>query len=293
MIIFTRLSLTPIGHLQHRNGVGIHITSLVVLPFQWTLFAGEDGVGSVPLSFSVLHETAEMGRTERPHMNTMNFSLRNHLSPLVAIMTLALGIGLALAVDIITSTFQSKPVGHAIATSSPEMVDQDSPPASVELSCYDFTILPIWHELKRDASFRHALEMFPGKVDCSDLVRVERVEIDGDKFDEFIVWGKDSQSFCGATGNCSVWVFDVAKDRVSKLLSSAGIDVEVEKSKSNGFRNVVVRFNGGNYPDSLFDYKFDGHEYRLEKCYHQDKQTLNKWDESCGDWEDSLAGITR
>jgi hypothetical protein len=164
-------------------------------------------------------------------------------------------------------------------------------PEKAELSCYDPNILAIWQELKRDAKFRRALEVAPGRADCSNLLRVELVELDGDKFDEFIVWGKDMQRFCGATGNCDVWVFDLAKDRVSKLLSSGGIDVEVEKSRSLGFRNLVVRFNGSSYPDSLFDYKFDGHEYRLAKCDRQDKETLEKWEEECEDWEDSLAGL--
>ncbi len=223
----------------------------------------------------------------------MNFSKRNHLSPLVAILTLAFGMGAARTAGIIMSTFLSKPVEHAIASSAPKNEDQDSSSTSEDLlSCYDFNILPIWHELKRDAKFRHALETFPGNADCSELLRVEQVELDGDRFDEFIVWGKDVR-FCGATGNCDVWVFDLANNRVSKLLSSNGIDVEVEKSKSQGFRNIVVRFNGSSYPDSLFDYKFDGHEYRLKKCYQQEKQTLNKWDETCEGWEDSLTGLTR
>ena len=45
--------------------------------------------------------------------------------------------------------------------------------------------------------------------------------------------------------------------------------------------------NGSSYPDSLLEYRFDGSEYRLSRCFRQDKQTLERWDESCEDYADA------
>jgi hypothetical protein len=157
----------------------------------------------------------------------------------------------------------------------------ESSPAKLELSCFDPTILPIWSELKRDNVFRNEMEGRSGEHNCSDLLRMELVDLDGDSEDEFLVWGK-SLVLCGATANCHMWVFGERHGHMTKLLHSAGIAFEMKKTKQSGLADIMLRMNGGNYPDDLKHYQFDGREYQLARCYFQDKETNQKWEGTCG-----------
>ena len=214
----------------------------------------------------------------------MAASIRHRLSAIAGLATLAFGIGF---VGIFRSFLTLFSVSSGAFTPTHQPIPPLRPVQTFtasndvsELSCYDLNILPVWQELKKDDDFRDLIAMAPGRYDCSELLEIKREDLNGDRHDEFFVTGKDLQ-FCGATGNCHLWVFGIRNGRVVQLLHSGGITIERQKSKRNGLQNLVVRFNGSSYPDSLFEYRFDGSRFRLARCYRQDKQSLEKWEEDC------------
>ena len=221
----------------------------------------------------------------------MQSSLRHRLSPIAGIGTLAIGLGFVAVLQFFLTLLSEGPSASSeIDADAPvpllRPLDSVTAPKGVlELSCYDPRILPIWHELKRDRYFQDGLAMFPGQHDCSELLKVKREDLNGDRQDEFFVSGKNTP-LCGATGNCDLWVFGIRDGRMTQLLHSGGIAIARDKSKRHGFRNLIIRFNGSSYPDSLLEYRFNGSKFRLARCYQQDKQSLEKWEESCEGWKE-------
>ena len=217
----------------------------------------------------------------------MQASLRHRLSPVAGVVTLGLGLGFVVVLQFFSSLIWGASTGIDSEAPVPILRPLESvtaPNGVLELSCYDPHILPIWRELKQDSEFRARLAIIPGQYNCSELVEIEREDLNGDREAEFIVWGKDIKFFCGATANCNLWIFGIRNGRMKQLLDSGGIGLEFGRKRHNGFRNVTVRFNGSSYPDSLLEYQFDGIRFRLARCYDQDKQSLEKWEESCEGW---------
>ena len=211
---------------------------------------------------------------------------QHFMGPLFGAVTLAIGVGFVSAIAALTISKPADPVtGFELEyTSSADLSHRvANEDGQLELSCYDLNIQPIWKEIRTDAEFQKLISLIPGKTDCSQLVEVKRLDLNRDHSDEYLIWGKDR--FCGATANCAFWIFESGRGGTTKLLDSGGTRFEVQRARSNGFSNIVLRENGSSYPDSLLEYRFDGHEYRLMRCQRQDKQTLEKWEEECEGWE--------
>lgn len=215
----------------------------------------------------------------------MNQIIRVILQPLVGVVTMTVGVLFVFALQFAPS-FSSDPVVAQVATvnvaENKELFDLNA----TELSCFDPSILLVWRVLKQDHYFWRSTVAFPGRYDCSDIVEIKRIDLDGDGESEFLVSGKDTRLFCGGLANCDLWIFGKREGRMTRLLHSAGIAVEWSSTRSKRVRNVEVRFNGSSYPDTLRKYRFDGRQYRLARCYGQDKQTLERWAETSEGWDE-------
>jgi hypothetical protein len=94
------------------------------------------------------------------------------------------------------------------------------------------------------------------------------LDLNRDKKPEIIVTGTPESGYCGATGNCSHWVFGEVAAREYRLLLDAGSvqKIDAQDTPSKGYRDVVTTRH-----DSAFDYtvrrfRFDGARYRLSEC---------------------------
>ena len=124
----------------------------------------------------------------------MQISARHFISPLAAVVTLAMGIAVVAAINTFFSLFSSS---AAVANEAPLVVrpwDNTDPikPQKLELSCYDLSILPIWHELKRDDEFQRVMGITQGTTDCSDLLEIRRQDLNSDGSKEFLVRAKSA-----------------------------------------------------------------------------------------------------
>jgi hypothetical protein len=96
--------------------------------------------------------------------------------------------------------------------------------------------------------------------------RIELVDLDGDGKPEVIAqsWGDET---CGATGNCSFWIFKKT-DRSYKTILNGGAQVfAVEETSTNGFRDVTLGLHDSATESELFPYRFSGDRYRKRGCF--------------------------
>src|SRR5215207_6710962 len=105
----------------------------------------------------------------------MKISVRNHLSPFTAILTVTIGIASVSAANIFTSSFQARVSEQSVGSSS--TISDRGRPERLELSCYDLSVLPIWSELKRDVAFEERRRLMTGSLDCSEIVQVSKSDL--------------------------------------------------------------------------------------------------------------------
>lgn len=222
----------------------------------------------------------------------MQISSRHFISPLVAVITLALGVAFAGATNAILSLLSFQAIGGGVIREAPLVVrpgDNTDPIASSkpELSCYDLDILPVWHELKNDARFKERLQFYAGPLNCSEMVQVKRLDLNRDGNDESLVSGKGT--LCGATGNCVYWVFGLKDGVVRTVLVAVhetdahefGVD-EVHKSRTRGYSDILLTDRNGQNVLSFRTYRFDGTQYVESRCMAEVPRLLR---DGAGSWE--------
>lgn len=98
---------------------------------------------------------------------------------------------------------------------------------------------------------------------------VETIDLNHDGKPEFLVEGVLGGMLCGAS-NCPSWIYRKTRDGYSLLLSESGSGISVEKSSTNGYRDLR---NSGHYSASetyVTIYRFDGRKYRARDCSIQE-----------------------
>ncbi len=136
--------------------------------------------------------------------------------------------------------------------------------------CNDKNLLPLWNELKKDKEFIERIENFNQDEDCAEMLEVQQIDLNGDRRNEFIVWGRSS-GLCGGTGNCAVWIYEKKNDKYKLLLQSVAYNdtakwFEVKKAKSNGYRNILLKSHFTAAETTYIFYKFNGTKYVEDKC---------------------------
>ncbi|PYS99760.1 MAG: hypothetical protein DMF63_09645 [Acidobacteria bacterium] len=220
----------------------------------------------------------------------MQISGRHFISPLAAVLTLTIGLAVAAAINTNFSLFSSSAV---VPNKVPVVVrpaENADPPVrqKVEMSCYDLSILPIWHELKNDSSFKERLQFASGLVDCSEMLQVTKTDLNRDGNDEFLVRGKGTAQ-CGGIGNCGYWIFELKNGVVRKLLEAThqadqyefGVD-EVQKSRAHGYPDILLTDRNGQFVLFFRSYRFDGSQYTESRCMSEVPKSLR---DGAGSWE--------
>ncbi|HVE58620.1 MAG TPA: hypothetical protein VNB22_17430 [Pyrinomonadaceae bacterium] len=136
--------------------------------------------------------------------------------------------------------------------------------------CRDKRLTPLWNELKKDKTFRESVDYFDVDADCSEMLELQKTDLNGDGQKEFILWGSNLK-LCGGTGNCHIWIYEKKKGKYKLLLQSVAYNdaskwFEPKKAKSNGYRNILLKTHSTAAETTYQFYKFNGAKYVEYKC---------------------------
>jgi hypothetical protein len=101
---------------------------------------------------------------------------------------------------------------------------------------------------------------------ASDL-RFRRLSPAGSDLDGILVRSAAPRD-CGATGNCTVWLFRRINEHLKLILSNAVADrVGVQTSTSHGLPTIVLSANQSAAASEVDVFEFDGQRYVRTQCY--------------------------
>jgi hypothetical protein len=72
---------------------------------------------------------------------------------------------------------------------------------------------------------------------------------------------------CSPTGNCPFWIFQKAGTQYRPLLVAEAQTFTIQRSATNGFRDIVLGRHGSATESSLTEYKFREDSYKEAGCY--------------------------
>lgn len=112
-----------------------------------------------------------------------------------------------------------------------------------------------------------------------ESLRVLTVDLNEDGVAEVIVQPSDPGYWCGATGNCTFWIFQKINGRFEPILDSrlgngngAVETFNILPEKTLGYSDLVLGTHDSASEKSLFVYRFDGRKYQPHECYDADWQ---------------------
>jgi hypothetical protein len=210
----------------------------------------------------------------------MEASLHHRLSPITGVITLAIGIGLVSVVQMFASLFADPVTTHKVEPAEiliarPGENPPITSPATLEFSCYDLQIAPIWKELKNDKKFKARIEGLTGIYDCAGMLEVKQIDLNSDGQPEILARGKD-EPLCGnGLSGCGLWVFSNREDRHRVLLSSSDIadtrsvDDLLRKSRTRGYSDLLLK-NYAPYDNTMYStFTYNGRDYFESRCVYE------------------------
>ncbi len=140
---------------------------------------------------------------------------------------------------------------------SPPLAEAKIPPEIVER---------VRAELMDDADLQDCLQEDsdePAKVE--DVLSADAIDL-GAGHPGMVVRGS-GDCLCSPSGNCEVWVFEIADGAPRLLLRASAVqEVTTKESISNGYRDLMTSVPNTGGDSDLSIYQFDGKEYRLKDC---------------------------
>lgn len=171
--------------------------------------------------------------------------------------------------------------------SSPQMpAEPISELVAKKTYCHDPKLVGIWNTIRREKEVRELLDYTTESPDCKDMFEVKYVDLNLDRRPEILVRARTIQ-FCGAVGNCDLWVLDTTGKQYRVLLHAddyvdrSDMGEQVRPTKTHGYSDLLLKghFSAGN--TSFSTYKFDGKKYRESRClyetYKYDEDNKPKW----------------
>ena len=146
----------------------------------------------------------------------------------------------------------------------PEPVERQAP------FCKDKRILPVWNLIQKDEYFRRQSGEDFSTPNCSDMFEFLSFDLNNDGKKEIILRG-NSSDLCGGTGNCGFWIFGKMGNSYRKILSASDlVDVnemgdQIEKIKTKGYFDILLKGHLNAADTSYAYFKFDGEKYKSVK----------------------------
>ncbi len=159
-------------------------------------------------------------------------------------------------------------------------------------TCSDENIRSVWNELLTDEEFQESAKRFYDKADCSDMLHIQKTDLNDDWQKEIILSGNNS-NLCDAAFSCLYWIFEKKHDNYKQILRSRATGynqianykkkrgIEISKTKSNGYRTIILR-GGANYQTFQFTFQFEKNKYVEKECLTFDYVNNNEdWIRTC------------
>lgn len=146
------------------------------------------------------------------------------------------------------------------------------PDKKKSIICKDKTISRVWKQLQNSsADFWDWVNPTMEFYDCARMFEAKRIDLNNDGIKEIKIRGQFG-NFCGATGNCSEWVFGrtVKSGKYKLLLYSNGEYFYLRRKTTNSYRDIYITTHASGYSSYHFVYKFNGKNYRKSKCWYEE-----------------------
>lgn len=135
------------------------------------------------------------------------------------------------------------------------------------------------NDLEREKGFIESAKYYleeDNPSNCTDILFIEQsVDLNNDGVEESVVRGKN-WLLCGATGNCSTWIYGKFGNKYKKLLDTGGKSLEVKQKSGKNYKNIFVRVHDSCCSSYLQTYKFDGKKYKEDNCLFEDYRTTGE-----------------
>jgi hypothetical protein len=95
--------------------------------------------------------------------------------------------------------------------------------------------------------------------------RVGSISLAEDGSRQIVVRGP--KQFCGATMNCSIWIYVRHKGQLRLALSTGGNILMIKSNTANGFHDVSTYWHMAADEGAFSVYRWDGSEYKQADCY--------------------------
>jgi hypothetical protein len=111
-------------------------------------------------------------------------------------------------------------------------------------------------------------------MERAEQTRVKFIDLNGDSVPEVIA--QPIGNICGAA-NCPLYVFQKHGTKYRVILEKgAAQTINVQRSRTNGYLDVVVGMHGSATERGLFVYQFSQGRYRRTHCYNESLTELGK-----------------
>jgi len=114
----------------------------------------------------------------------------------------------------------------------------------------------------------------PGPMERAEQTRVKFIDLNSDGVPEVIA--QPIGNICGAA-NCPLYVFQKTGTNYRVILKKGAAQmVTVQRTRTNGYLDVVVGMHGSATEEGLFAYQFSEGWYRQTHCYNESYTYLGK-----------------
>jgi hypothetical protein len=140
--------------------------------------------------------------------------------------------------------------------------------------CNDPEIKPIWKAIRRDREVREALDDEISPSDCREAFEIGYFDINGDGKKEIFARAIGIP-FCGAVGNCDLFILQKTKKGLRLLLHAgdyvdrAAMGDQLLKSRTNGYLDIITLGHFSASETSHTTYKFNGRKYVEANCMYE------------------------
>ena len=114
----------------------------------------------------------------------------------------------------------------------------------------------------------------PSPMERAERTHVKFIDLNGDGVSEVIA--QPIGDICGAA-NCPLFVFQKTGTNYRVILKKRAAQyVTVQKTRTNGYLDVVVGMHGSATEEGLFVYQFSSRRYRQTHCYNESLTELGR-----------------
>lgn len=122
---------------------------------------------------------------------------------------------------------------------------------------------------KNDENIRESLKDKEMTARAMSGISVRKHDLNGDGAQDIIVT-IEGVGFCGASGNCTSWIYVKSENSFRYLGDIFGLDIVVNKNKTNGYSDIATKSHGSATLVGFDVYKYDGGKYKKKDCWTEE-----------------------